>query len=128
VQYGCWPGASYWGSPDRGDVTRLPVGWSARWRELATLPTRLARVPIDVQVSEELIEPALLESEKGIAVTLLNWSGSPKTAVDVTVSDVGFTPRQVRTARGAAVEFQHAETTLRARLPLNTVDVLLIER
>ena len=128
VQYGCWPGASYWGSPDRGDVTRLPVGWSARWRELATLPTRLAQVPIDVQVSEELIEPALLESEKGIAVTLLNWSGSPKTAVDVTVSDVGFTPRQVRTARGAAVEFQHAETTLRARLPLNTVDVLLIER
>ncbi|MFM8581703.1 MAG: hypothetical protein ACKOFW_09390, partial [Planctomycetaceae bacterium] len=42
VQFGCWPGSTYWGSPDRSDVTRLPTGWSARWRELATLPARIA--------------------------------------------------------------------------------------
>ncbi|MFM7162879.1 MAG: hypothetical protein ACKO3P_21210, partial [Planctomycetaceae bacterium] len=49
-------------------------------------------------------------------------------AVEVTINDVRFTPTSVRTARGAKVDFQHAGATLRATLPLDTVDVLLIDR
>ena len=128
VQYGFWPGCSYWGSPDRSDVSRLPMGWSARLRDLATLPCRLAKVPVDVQVSVPGIEPALLESDRGIAVTLLNWSGEPRDRIEVTVTQVPFSPRGVRTARGQPITFTHAAQTLRATLPLGTVDVLLIDR
>jgi len=127
VQYGYWPGSSYWASPDRRDVTRLPVGWSARHRELATLPARLADTPRDVQVSSELTEAALLESEHGIAVTLLNWSGEPRPEIEVTVADVPFEPSRVRTARGAPVSLSRDGTRLRVKLPLTTVDVLMIE-
>ena len=128
VQYGFWPGCSYWGSPDRSDVSQLPLGWSPRLRELATLPCRLAEVPVDVQVSTPMLEPALLESDRGIAVTLLNWSGAPQDGVEVTVTQVPFVPRQVRTARGRPVTFVHEKETLRAKLPVETVDVLMIER
>lgn len=75
---GFWPGITYNLSPDRSDYKKLPYGWLKEARQMVVSPAKIANASKFVEISEELVEGCFLESDKGIAVTLLNWSGEPK--------------------------------------------------
>ena len=124
IALGFWPGVSYWLSPDRTDGTRLPQGWSAEIRAFATWPARLANSPRHAIVDVPGVEACLLESNRGIAVTLLNWTGQPLSRIRVTIPGIKSSAKVSSTQQGPIAR-SDAETTI--ELPLDTADVLLIE-
>lgn len=69
----------------------------------------------------------MLESEKGVAVTLLNWTGEPLKEITVTVSDTG-TVSKVESVEQGLLKYQTIPEGLKVTLPLKMVDVLLISR
>lgn len=126
IAYSFYPGAQYWYTADRSDLKQLPRNWGAAQRRLAVAPVQIAKTPRPVTVSQELVEAARLQSEKGIAVVLLNWSASPINDLAVTIPKVGKF-RKVTTAQGVALKSTFAGDTLKVTLPLKDVDVLMIE-
>jgi|GEM_PF-431329 len=126
VSYGFWPGISYWFSPDRSERDRLPVGWSAAARQAVTYPARIAKARRHVEVSEPLVEACLLESDAGVAVTLLNWSGKTLDSVRLTIP--GLSSSNVHSVEKGKIKARQEEGGLVVSLPLRTVDVLLIDR
>jgi hypothetical protein len=127
VSFGYWPGVTYWLSPDRKDAKQLPQGWSRSARQLATAPARMANAAKVVDVSAEGVEAVLLESEQGVAVTLLNWTGQPLLEVTVTVGRPGKVAKVASVEQGA-LKYHATGDGLAVTLPLKTVDVLLLER
>jgi hypothetical protein len=125
--YGFWPGCTYLASADRSDRRRLPVGWSREMRLIATAPARIAGAVKSVDISVDGVEGCLLESEKGIAVVLLNWFGSDVGEVAVTVANPG-TISSVESLECGKLKFDIVSGYLETRLPLKTVDVLMLYR
>jgi hypothetical protein len=132
IAYGFFPGWQYWLSPSlesNSTVTalpRLPQDWGQEQRQLADAPAVLANTPRPVTVSQPVVEADRLQSDKGIAITLLNWSGQPISSLTVTIPNAGnFTI--VCTAQGVPVQTQVNGTTLQVTLPLDHVDVLMLQ-
>lgn len=138
--YGYWPGYTYEVEVDRFDRTRLPRDWRAETRAIITLPARSAGAKKFVDISEPLVEGAVLDSAAGIAVTLLNWTGDPLRALAVSLN-LDQVPASVRAKLAAAratgkLKVESAEAgrlayavnggRLTVTLPLKTVDVLMI--
>lgn len=127
ITFGYWPGTTYWYSPDRSNPSRLPDGWSAEARAIIAMPARDANAPRHVSVSAAGVEAALLESEEGIALTLLNWFAIPLDDLIVTV----HRPRRTKLAEVKSLRYGDLGcnvTTegLRVKLPrLETVDVIM---
>ncbi len=124
--YAFFPGLQYWLTPDRSQRERLPRNWGAEQRRLAVAPARMARTPRAVTVSREGVEACRLQSEKGIAVVLLNWTGEPVRSLTVTV------PRSAAFGRVTSLEKGRlrpvaAGDQVTVTLPLESVDVLLVE-
>ena len=127
IAFGFWPGVSYWLSPDRTDLTRLPTDWSAAVRQNATFPASQANAAKHVVVSEPSVEACLLESETGLTITLLNWTGRPIPKLAVTIPNAG----QVRSVQGAeagTLNSSRDQQSLSIELPLNSVEILVIGR
>ena len=75
----------------------------------------------------EGVEAARLESPAGIAVTLFNWTKEPSQDVEVVVRNAGAV-RSVGTAERGALPFQREGESIRVRVALRDVDVLLLRR
>jgi hypothetical protein len=127
-----WPGVTYWNSTT-SSPDRLPANWAVSTRKVLTAPARLAGAKKHVELSSEVVEGALLESDKGIAVTLLNWSGTPQQQLTVTVpgiarlADAQKARRlKVESAIQGALKYEINGNTLTVTLPLRAVDVVMI--
>jgi hypothetical protein len=53
----------------------LSYGWGKVQRDIIVAPARIANTPRPITLGQEMVEACLLESEEGIAIVLLNWSG-----------------------------------------------------
>ncbi len=120
------PGISYWRSA-QGTQDRLPVGFSEPLRQWIAYPIRQAGITPPVRVNRPLVETPLLLSDKGAAVTLLNWTGAPLAELELTLR-LPFRPQRLWTASGVPVQQQPTPAGLLVRLPLAHADILLLER
>lgn len=123
LRFACYPGLSYRHSAT-GSTGGLPSGFAAGWRQLLVQPVLDAGLELPVQVSKPLIEAPALHSPAGIAVTLLNWSGTPQNAQITVLTDKPV--RRVQLAQGGAVKFQQTGRRLTVQVSLGDVDVLQV--
>lgn len=127
LSFGYWPGLTYWHSADRSDNTRLPQSFSVDARRAITAAAHFANAKKPVEVSQDVIEARLLESEKGIAITLLNWIGEPLKEIKVTIPNAGKFSK-VESLEAGVLPSQSTPQGLVVKLPLKTVDVLMLSR
>jgi hypothetical protein len=133
--YSFFPGWQYWNTPRHaanppaGPIFTdcLPRHWGRIERNLAVLPTRVAETPKAVVVSHEVVEVCRLQSDKGIALVILNWTDEPIQVLTLDVPDVrGLT--HVTSLQGSTISSHVLDaTTLRIQLSIAAVDVVLIE-
>ena len=90
IAYAFYPGVHYqqsanWDTtmnePSQG--AKLPYGWEKLQRDLITAPARIVGTPKPITLKQngntiEMVESCLLESNKGIAIVLLNWADTPE--------------------------------------------------
>lgn len=135
--YAFFPGWQYWCTAThpvhllpnilRAHTDRLPRYWSDPDRLLATLPARQANTPRSVVTSHAAVEARRLQSAQGIAIVLLNWTGAPIQALKVSVPAIGEFRRITSTQRGPLSNTSTNKASASVSLPLNDVDVLLLE-
>ncbi len=94
IAYAFLPGFHYqqsanWdinGQSEPSQGTALPYGWGNIERDLIVAPARIVNTQKPIEISyvdqngetqDTLIETCLLESDKGIAIVLLNWADTP---------------------------------------------------
>jgi hypothetical protein len=118
------PGLAYWKSSTE-TKDRLPVGFSEPLRRWIVWPVELAGVKAPVVVDRALVEAPLLLSEKGAAVTLLNWTGEPLKRVEVTLR-VPFAVRAVRSVKQGPLTFRKSPEGVTVTLPLGAADIVLL--
>ncbi len=128
VRFSWFPGLSY-AARQRGTAPDgLPGGWDPVLRAMIVDPVRAAGVVPPVRVDREFVETPMLVSEKGIAVTLLNWWGAPLEVLKVEI-DAGYRPARIESARLGSLSFEMAEGgTIRVELPLGAADILSVWR
>ncbi len=124
--YAFFPGWQYWVSPDRSDRSRLPRGWGEWQRHVAVAPARLARTSRPAWASVQGVEVCRLQSEKGVALVLLNWTDRPLDKVTITVPRVPGI-RKVTSVERSPITGAAEGDTVKLTLPLKSVDVLLLE-
>jgi hypothetical protein len=78
-----------------------------------------------VETDRPLVETPLLVSERGAAVTLLNWTGAPIAALRVAVT-TPFAVESVESVRHGRLEFTSEAGRVSVSLPLGGADVLLL--
>ncbi len=122
--FGFWPGINYSLSPDRSDYKKLPTGWSESARKMVTIPAKIASTPRFVEISEDLVEGCLLQSEKGIAIVLLNWSDREK-ELSLTINDA-VNIIKAESVENGSVQWEKSKNTLRLKTVLKTVDVIML--
>lgn len=120
------PGISYRRSA-KDQSGRFAQGFSAAARACITLPLNVAGVTKPVILDRPMVEAPLLASDKGLAITLLNWTNEPVRQLNVQVS-VDRPVASVKLARtGKSVRWRERGHTLTAQLDMDTVDVLMIQ-
>ena len=72
-----------------------------------------------------MIETPLLLSEKGGAVTLLNWTGESQNEVNVVVR-IPFKARSVESVKKGRLKFRQTEEGVKCSLPLDAVDIIIL--
>jgi hypothetical protein len=96
-------------------------------RKLVASPLLAAHVSLPVTLSRAVIEAPALYSNKGVAVTLIDYSEESKHApvrdVEVTV-DVDKTVTRVESAQRGKLEFRQQERKVVFNLPLGDVDIV----
>jgi hypothetical protein len=88
-------------------------------------PTRTAGVVPPVRTTTPFIETPLLLSEKGAAITLLNWRGEPQERTTLTIR-VPFAVREVTSVKQGKLAFTNSGQEITVSLPLNAVDILML--
>lgn len=131
MRFACFPGISYCRTAERVK-NDLPRDDDAGWRRQIFRPVAEAGVELPVRLDRDRIEAPALYSDKGIAVTLLNWSGTVQPEVGVTV----VTDRpvaDVALASGGEAPWTQKRTfprfgrnILEATVDIGDVDVLMI--
>ena len=124
VQFAWMPGLSYARSAS-GTKDRLPVGFSEPLRRWIVWPTELAGVRPPVTIDRPMIEAPLLLSDRGAAVTLLNWTGEPQERLAVTVR-VPFAVRSVESVKQGKLAFEATRDGVAFSLPLGPADILML--
>jgi hypothetical protein len=124
--YAFFPGWQYWASADHTGGGRLPLGWGREERDAAIAPARFAHVDRPVAVDREVVEACRLESARGIAIVLLNWTGAPIESLAVTVPRAKHF-RNVRSAERGPLAAATKGDGIEVTLPLTDVDVLMLE-
>lgn len=135
--YAFFPGWQYWCTAThplhllpnilRAHTDRLPHGWSDSDRLLATLPARLANTPRSVVTSQVAVEARRLQSARGIAIVLLNWTAAPIESLKVSVPAIGEFRRITSVKRGPLNNTSTNKASASVSLPLDDVDVLLLD-
>jgi hypothetical protein len=131
--FGFTPGLSYWRS-QTGTKDQLPVGFSEPLRNLICAsatgaypaPRMRAVVTLPVTVDVPLVETPLLLSEKGAAVTVLNWTGDPVESLEC-AARVPFKAARVTSVTKGKLTFAQEKDAVKFALPLGAVDVVIIE-
>lgn len=114
-----WRGERYWNSQSRG--------WSSADREAIVAPLRHAGAEKYIRVSAPMVETTLLESPRGLAVPLLNWSGKPLTRITVTLPIPGTGNYTIRSVECGVLPGVRKGNCMTISLPLHTIDVLMLE-
>ena len=78
-----------------------------------------------VFVDHAMVETPLLLSEKGAAITLLNWSGAAVDTLEVRVR-LPFAAKSVTSGRTGALAFRTNDGEVTFVLPLKAADVVAI--
>jgi hypothetical protein len=131
IAYAFFPGDQYFRSPDRryGEQSSehwLPQHWGDLQRQVAVEPAALAHTPRPVIVSTPGVEAELLQSDKGLAIVLLNWTDQPISQLTVTVPNADHFFR-ARSAQGVDVQTQVQGDSVTITLPLDHVDVVMLD-
>jgi hypothetical protein len=122
-----FPGLSYRRFQD-GEADKLPVGWPLECRRLITQPVRQAGVKPPVTVDRTLIETPMLVSDKGAAVTLLNWSGSPVEKLSISIV-CPWTVSSVESVTHGKLPFETDKgNVIAVKVPLDGADILMIRK
>ena len=131
--YGFWPGADYNGNTG---FAWAPTNEAERARALLTAPAKIAGAKKFVDISVDNVEGALLESDKGIAVTLLNWTKdqAPLPSITVTVASTPKLDAAVKAGKlkvesadtGTVLKYTATDKGVEVTLPLKDVDVLML--
>jgi hypothetical protein len=125
IGYAFFPGNLYVRTAERLPY-HLPRSWGSAQRSIAVAPARVAGTPRNVWVSVQGVEARRLDSPRGIAVVLLNWTGEALKQAKLHVT-VRTAPTTVTSARGVKLKHQVSGSDLEVDLPLADVDVVLIE-
>lgn len=124
-----YPGLSYWHSATK-QTGGLLSGFAAPWRDAIVQPTRDAKVKVHVRLDRPLIEAPALHSDKGVAVTLLNWSGQSQNDVEVILHSDRRPIKVVSARRGTlsmktgSLDVSGFKFATRVQVDLADVDVL----
>ena len=89
-----------------------------------TAAARAAKIRRPVELSQEVVEAARLDSAGGVAVTLLNWTDTPIQSLTVTVHNVGKVTSAKTADSVASLAFTQHGSDVIVTMPLATVDVL----
>ncbi|MCX7705010.1 MAG: beta-galactosidase trimerization domain-containing protein [bacterium] len=130
LHYAFYPGCSYFLSQIETRKTGyngLPCGFSGDIRNTILLPVEKAGIKKFVDVSQPMVEAIPLVSEKGIAVTVLNWSGSEHEKIKIGI----LCPekiREVESVSAGKIPFTQDKDVLWCEIPLKDVDVVLLRK
>jgi Beta-galactosidase trimerisation domain len=130
VHFAWLPGLSYWKSATTVK-DKMPAGFSAALLILIAGPADEAvreRLPVIVRgpmTDRPQVETPLLLSDKGAAVTLLNWSGENIDELNVAVR-LPFKVKSVESVKRGRLTFQETKDGATITLPLGAVDVVTL--
>ena len=125
-----YPGCSYFLSQIESGKTgynNLPCGFSKEIRDLILYPVEKAAINKMVLVSEPMIEAIPLVSEKGIAITVLNWSGQEKEKIKIEIQCLQKI-RELESVSIGKIPFVYEKGKVFCEIPLKDVDVLLLRK
>ncbi|MCL2330431.1 MAG: hypothetical protein FWC56_03915, partial [Phycisphaerae bacterium] len=107
--------------------TTLEEKWPAEPRELVQLPLDLAKIKPVAQASVPVVETGLLIGEKGSVLVLANYTYQPidKLSVDVTMAGP---ITQATSTNGSPVKLSKISGGIRLELPLDCVDMVLLQK
>jgi len=125
VAYAYYPGLAYW-LTGRRHCRFLPNGWGKRERDLVVQPLRRAGVSRSVFGNVECVEVRRLESDRGIALVVLDWTGDGAGTVQITLTRPGRLEKVTSVTAGPLRSWR-AGDALHFELAMNGVDVVLIE-
>jgi len=120
------PGLSYFrATAQQGVPNRLYAGGAMR--DLIAAPVRAAKVDLPVTVSHPVIEAPALYSDKGVAVSLLNYGEEGKHAAVQTIEisvTVDKPVTRVVSAQQGKLDFKQQDKKVIVNLPFADVDVV----
>ncbi len=126
VHFAWMPGLSYRRSAT-GTKDQLPTGFSESLRRYITMPLKLAGVQAPVSASVAMVETPMLVSEKGAALTILNWTGEPIEKLTLTVRP-GFEVKSATSVRGQEVGMKKTTDGIELTLAVKGADILLLHK
>jgi len=115
------------GSTDDAFAHFLPTRFDLNLRTFIAMWAFAAGAQRPILTSEDLVETSWIESRKGIAIPLINYTGQPLKSLEVRVLDAG-TVRHVSSAVQGQVEFSTERDQLIVKLPLDVADLLMLRR
>ena len=127
VFFAWWPGLSYWRSwRKRSDG--LPVGFSASLRRWIVWPAlQLAGIQPPARPSVPMVEALCLHSPRGVAVTVLNWSGQRQLPLRLRLR-LDFRPRRVKAAVARHIQLKPVPQGIELQWTLGRYEVLGLYR
>jgi hypothetical protein len=137
--YRFFPGLSYFRSGTQ-QGTSLPEDFDEGLLDCAIAPALLDVSPRaqvlpdptkvalkDIGVPCRRVETPMLVSDKGVAMTILNWNNTPMGNVKVTV-DLGFEPSRVESVKRGNLTYKLLKSGVQFSLPLDADDIVLMYR
>jgi len=133
-----WPGAAYVKPAiplrpcDRGDTDDamdhfLPTNYDVRAKCLIDLPTLWAGVEPDVVTWEPLVCSTIIDAPGGIAIPLMNFSGSPIPSLRVIVKVEGEFSSISTVEQGEVTPIRDGDRLI-FKLPMGTTDMIMLRR
>ena len=113
----------------KGQVVRFawkPGAFSEVIRDEMFAPVQAAKVILPVILDRPMIETPILLSEKGTAVTLLNWTGQAQKGVRLIVQ-VPFNVKSVESIEQGILAFNQTKQGITCVLPLGVADIVLLK-
>ncbi len=127
IHAGFMPGISYLRTFTRQPASFLVPGERTDdARRFILAPIEMAGVQRPVDVDRPFVEVPVLASEKGMAVTVLNWNNAPQRGVKLRIR-TARPVRSVTSALGAAVTYSGGNDQVDVAMDIATVDVLLVQ-
>jgi hypothetical protein len=123
VHFAWMPGMSYLNTV-QGAPNGLPVGFSVSVRDWITYPVEASGAEPSVAVDIPMIETPVLLSEKGAAVTLLNWTGEKQTQVKMTLR-LPFEIGRAKAVKAGELTLRRVERGVVLDMPLGAADIVM---